>query len=175
MTTIDIDLRPVDHISADALGQPGKRIFYLQGWQGERTITLITEKLQLQTLAVGIEQFLAEVQEKITSLREASAEYEEAQMHIHPPVDPLFRVGEFGLGYDSENDLTVLVAHESVPDGTPAEDGGVVRFWCTRDQLRALARWGIEVSSRGRPICTQCGEPMDPEGHFCPKKNGHKH
>ena len=75
MTPIDIDFRPVDHISIDALGQPGKRIFYLQGWQGERTITLIIEKLQLQTLAVGIEQFLAEVQEKKSSLREASAEY----------------------------------------------------------------------------------------------------
>jgi uncharacterized repeat protein (TIGR03847 family) len=175
MTTIDIDLRPVDHITADALGQPGKRIFYLQGWQGERTITLIIEKLQLQTLAVGIEQFLAEVQEKVPSLGEASAEYEEEQMRIHPPLDPLFRVGEFGLGYEAENDLMVLVAHELMPDETPPEESGVVRFWCTRDQLRALARWGIEVASHGRPICSQCGEPMDPEGHFCPKKNGHKH
>ena len=65
---------PRDHISIDALGQPGKRVFYLQGWQDERTITLIVEKLQLQTLAVGIEQFLAEVQEKVPHLREASAE-----------------------------------------------------------------------------------------------------
>jgi len=175
MTSIDIDLHPVDHISIDALGQPGKRIFYIQGWQGERTVTLIIEKLQLQTLAVGVEQFLAEVQEKVTALREASAEYDEEQMRIHPPVDPLFRVGEFGLGYDAENDLMVLVARELMPEGTPEEEGGVVRFWCTRDQLRALARWGIEVASRGRPICPQCGEPMDPEGHFCPKKNGHKH
>jgi uncharacterized repeat protein (TIGR03847 family) len=174
MAPIDIDLRPVDHILIDALGQPGKRIFYLQGWQGERTITLIIEKLQLQTLAVGIEQFLAEVQEKVSTLGEASAEYEERLMHIHPPLDPLFRVGEFGLGYDSENDLIVLVARELMPEETPPEEGGVVRFWCTRDQMRALARWGIEVASRGRPICPQCGEPMDPEGHFCPKKNGHK-
>ncbi len=175
MTSIDIDLHPVDNILIDALGQPGKRVFYIQGWQGERTITLIIEKLQLQTLAVGIEQFLAEVQDKVEGLREASAEYQEEQMHIHPPVDPLFRVGEFGLGYEAENDLMVLVARELIPEGTPSEEGGVVRFWCTRDQLRALARWGIEVASRGRPICPQCGEPMDLEGHFCPKKNGHKH
>jgi uncharacterized repeat protein (TIGR03847 family) len=175
MTPIDLDLRPVDHISTDALGQPGSRIFYIQGWQGERTITLIIEKIQLQTLAVGIEQFLAEVQEKVPTLPEASAEYEEELMHIHPPLDPLFRVGEFGLGYEAENDLMVLLARELVPEGTPVEETGVVRFWCTRDQLRALARWGIEIASRGRPICPQCGEPMDPAGHFCPKKNGHKH
>ena len=96
MTPIDIDLHPVDNILIDALGQPGKRVFYIQGWQGERTITLIIEKLQLQTLAVGIEQFLAEVQDKVSGLREASADYQEDQMHINPPVDPLFRVGEFG-------------------------------------------------------------------------------
>ena len=85
MTPIDIDLHPVDHISIDALGQPGKRVFYIQGWQDERTITLIIEKLQLQTLAVGIEQFLAEVQEKVPRLTRSLAEYEEEQMHIHPP------------------------------------------------------------------------------------------
>jgi uncharacterized repeat protein (TIGR03847 family) len=175
MTPIDIDLRPVDHITADALGQPGNRIFYIQGWQGERTVSLIIEKVQLQTLAVGIEQFLAEVQEKVNELREASAEYEEEMMRINPPLDPLFRVGEFGLGYDADSDLMVLLAREMVPEGTPPEEAGVVRFWCSRDQLRALARWGVEVASRGRPICPQCGEPMDPAGHFCPKKNGHKH
>ena len=59
MPTIDIELRPVDHLTTDALGEPGKRVFYLHGWQGQRVATLIIEKLQLQTLAVGIEQFLA--------------------------------------------------------------------------------------------------------------------
>ncbi len=175
MSRIDIDLHPVDHITTDAIGPPGKRVFYIQGWQGERTITLILEKIQVQSLAVGMEQFMAEIQEKFPNLKDASADYVEEQMRIHPPVDPLFRVGEIGLGYDSDNDLVVLVARELLPEGSNAEDAGVVRFWCTRSQLRAMARWGMEVASRGRPTCNQCGEPMDPEGHFCPKKNGHKH
>ncbi len=170
MTTIDLDLHPVDHITADALGQPGKRIFYLQGWQGERTITLIIEKLQLQTLAVGIEQFLAEVQERLPSLTEASAEYEEEQMHIHPPLDPLFRVGEFGLGYDSDSDLMVIVAHELMPDETPSEESGVVRFWCTRDQLRVLARWGIEVASRDDRSVLNAVNPWNPMGISAPRR-----
>jgi hypothetical protein len=25
------------------------------------------------------------------------------------------------------------------------------------------------------PMCPQCGQPMEPEGHFCAKKNGHLH
>lgn len=175
MPATEIDLRPVTHITTDAIGQPGKRVFYIQGWQNERTITVIVEKIQIQSLAVGLEQFLAEIQEKFPGLTEASAEYDEEKMRIHPPVDPLFRVGELGLGYEMENDLAVLIARELVAEDQDPEQANVVRFWCTRSQLRAMCHWGMEVASRGRPLCPQCGQPMEPEGHFCPKKNGHQH
>jgi uncharacterized repeat protein (TIGR03847 family) len=175
MPRVEIDLRPVTHIMADAIGPPGNRVFYLQGWQDDKTITLIVEKVQIQSLAVGLEQFLAEIQEKFPDLPDASPEFSEEKMHIHPPVDPIFRVGEMGLGYDAENDLLVLVAREMVSEDQDQEEAGVVRFWCSRSQLRALTHWGLEIASRGRPLCPQCGEPIDPEGHFCPKKNGHQH
>jgi uncharacterized repeat protein (TIGR03847 family) len=171
----EIDLRPVNHITTDAIGQPGKRVFYLQGWQDERTITLIVEKIQIQSLAVGYEQFLAEIYDRYPELAQASADYDEEKMHIHPPVDPVFRTGELGLGYDAEDDLVVLIARELVAEDEDPKEASVVRFWCTRNQLRALCHWGMEVASRGRPICPQCGQPMDSEGHFCPKKNGHQH
>lgn len=123
------------------------------------------------------------------NLEEASAEYVEEHMRINPPVDPAFRVGEIGLGYDQVRDRVVLFvrelqAEEQEPvsdtgsDSDTASDsdtGTVFRFWCTRTQLRKLARWGVEVASRGRPTCPQCGQPMEPTGHFCPKKNGHMH
>jgi uncharacterized repeat protein (TIGR03847 family) len=175
MPAVEIDLNPVTHITTDALGQPGKRIFYLQGWQNERTITLLVEKVQIQTLAVGLEQFLAEVSTQFPDLPEASPDYDEAKMHLTPPLDPLFRAGEMGLGYEAEHDLVILIVREVVSDDQNPAESGVVRFWCTRSQIRAMCRWGIEVAARGRAICPQCGEPMDPEGHFCPKKNGHKH
>jgi uncharacterized repeat protein (TIGR03847 family) len=175
MSPIDLDLNPVDHLTADAIGQPGKRVFYIQGWQGERTVTLIIEKIQLQTLAVGVEQFLAEIQEKFPTLQEASADYIEDRMRINPPVDPLFRAGEIGLGFETEQDMIVLVVRELIPEGVEKEEASVVRFWASRSQVRAMARWGMEVAGRGRQTCPQCGQPMEPEGHFCPKKNGHKH
>lgn len=196
MSQKEINLRPVTHITADAIGPPGKRVFYIQGYKGQRTVTLIVEKFQLQTLAIGLEQFLAEIQQKFPDLPDASPEYIESNMKINPPVDPLFRAGELALGYDRESDLVVLVAQEFVIEeldeseldedlieefdsdeleGVDPESGMVVRYWCTRSQIRALAHWGIEIASRGRQLCPQCGEPMDPEGHFCPKRNGHKH
>jgi uncharacterized repeat protein (TIGR03847 family) len=175
MASIEIDLKPVTHITTDAIGKPGQRVFYLHAWNDERTVTLIVEKVQIQSLSIGLEQFLAEVQEKFPDLQEASSEYNEEKMHIHPPVDPLFRVGEMGLGYDAEEDLVVLMTRESLAEDQDPEGAGVVRFWCSRAQIHAMCRWGIEVAARGRPRCPQCGEPMEPEGHFCPKKNGHKH
>ena len=175
MPANEIDIRPVTHITTDAIGPPGKRVFYIQGWQNERTITLIVEKIQIQSLAIGYEQFLNEIYAKYPGLAKESGEYIEEKMHIHPPVDPLFRVGEVGLGYDVENDLVVLVARELLPEEQDQEEASVVRFWCTRSQLQAMCRWGLEVASHGRAICPQCGQPIDPEGHFCPKKNGHKH
>ncbi len=175
MSEKEIDLQPVTHLTTDALGPAGKRVFYIQGRQDDRVITLIVEKNQIQTLALGVEQFLVEVGQKFPNLSEAQADYVEAEMSIHPPVDPLFRVGELGLGYDTDHDQVVLVAKEILAEGQDAEETRVVRFWCTRSQIRAMSAWGLQVAARGRPICPQCGEPMEPEGHFCPKRNGHKH
>jgi uncharacterized repeat protein (TIGR03847 family) len=171
---IDIELKPVTHITTDAIGPPGQRVFYIQGWKDEHVVTLIVEKFQIQTLTIGVEQYLSELDKKYPDLPEASADYNEELMHIHPPVEPLFRVGEIGLGYDHDSDLLALVAREVTGEESEAEETGLVRYWCTRTQLRAMCHWGLEVASRGRPLCPQCGQPEDPSGHFCPRKNGHK-
>ncbi|MEX2161150.1 MAG: DUF3090 domain-containing protein [Anaerolineales bacterium] len=171
-----IELRPVGHITTDAIGPSGKRVFYIQAWKEDRTITLICEKTQIQSLAVGVEQFLADVNTKHADLPDASADYDEDQMRLHPPLDPLFRIGQLGLGYDPDTDLVALELRELAEgEDQPAEDLRIVRFWCSRSQIRAMANWGLELASRGRPLCPQCGQPMEPEGHFCAKKNGHKH
>ncbi len=180
MSENEIDLQPVTHITMDAIGPAGQRVFFIQGWQDQKIVTVIVEKIQVQSLALGVEQFLAEVQQKFPDLPEAKADFVEEKMRIFPPVDPLFRVSELGLGYDSESDLVVLVAKELLPDQVDvdqeeASQGRVVRFWCTRSQIRAMSNWGIQVAARGRPICPLCGEPMEPTGHFCTKRNGHKH
>ncbi len=175
MPRFEIDVDPCDHLTADAIGEPGQRVFYLQAYQEQRTITVLIEKAQLQSLAIGIEQFLSQIRQQNPSLEEAGGEFVEARMRIHPPVDPLFRAGEIGLGYDKERDRVVIFAKELITEEEDPEAAAQIRFWGTRDQLRKLARWGADVVNRGRPLCPQCGQPMEPEGHFCPKKNGHLH
>lgn len=175
MPRLEVNLDPVLRITTDAIGQPGQRVFYIQATDAQQTVTLLAEKVQIQSLAVGVEQFMAELAQKYPELIEADTDYVDDEMRIHPPVDPLFRVGEMGLGYDADRDMMVLIAREILLEGQPEDDAAMARFWCTRSQLRRMCHWGVEVASRGRPICPQCGEPMDPAGHFCPKKNGHKH
>ena len=175
MARIEIELDPVMRITTGAVGQPGQRVFYLQGQDDHQTVTLLIEKAQIQTLSVGVEQFINELDQRLPDLTPVSAEYVEEAMQIEPPFDPLFRIGELGLAYDADRDLACLVANEILSEEVGEEEAGVVRFWCTRSQLLALCAWGAELASRGRPLCPQCGESMDPSGHFCPKKNGHKH
>lgn len=168
-----IELKPLSHISTDAIGPAGQRVFYIQARKDNQVITLIIEKFQLQSLAIGIEQFLAEMRQRFPMLVEASSQYDEETMKIIPPVDPLFRVSEFALNYDQGNDLLGLFAKE-IP--SEAELPGMeVHFWGSRAAFRAMIAWGLQVISHGRPNCPQCGQPEDPSGHFCARKNGHRY
>ena len=168
---METELNPVSRITTGAVGPPGKRVFYIQARKEDELVTLIVEKHQVQSLAIGLEEFLDELGQRLPDLPEASADYDSDDMELEEPLDPMFRVGQIGLGYDEASDRLVLVARQLETEGEGSE---VVRFWCTRSQLRAMCLWGLEVASRGRPICGNCGEPKDPDGHFCPKSNGHK-
>lgn len=175
MPSTEYELKPVTRITTHALGEPGKRVFYLQGRSDDLMLTLIIEKQQIQSLAVGVEQFLQDLDKRYPELAEASDNFTENEMELETPLDPAFRVGQIGLGYDEDTDLMVLVAREIQNEEDDDDTEDVARFWCTRSQLRSMCQWGLELASRGRPICGNCSQPIDPKGHFCPKRNGHKH
>jgi uncharacterized repeat protein (TIGR03847 family) len=59
-------------------------------------------------------------------------------------------------------------------DPPERDDLGRVRMWATREQMYALARRGEREVAGGRPTCSMCGQPIEPEGHFCPRSNGHR-
>jgi uncharacterized repeat protein (TIGR03847 family) len=169
------DFNPVTHITAGYIGQPGRRVFYLQARGETEMLTLIVEKQQLQALALGIQQFLSEVKEKMPELVDPADDYDAQAMELQKPVDPAFRVGQLGLAYDEAHDLVVLVAQEVAVEGRDLEEGASARLFATRAQVLALSRHSLEVIKQGRPICGNCGQPIDPAGHFCPKRNGHSH
>ncbi len=161
------DLNPVTQITVGAVGVPGKRTFYLQGRQGRTLVTLVAEKEQIAALSTGIDQLLDRLGWGTRAVQVTAAE-----MELSEPIEPLFRIGQLGLGYDAEQNLLVLVAYE-LPQEEEAATVNVVRFWASQEQMRALARHSAAIVAAGRPICVLCGRPIDPQGHFCPKRNGH--
>ena len=56
-----MDLERVDRITAGAVGEPGERTFFLQAREGDRSITILVEKEQVELLGTSILEILATV------------------------------------------------------------------------------------------------------------------
>ncbi len=41
-------------------------------------------------------------------------------------------------------------------------------------QARVFARRAAPLVAAGRPPCPFCGNPLDPDGHICPRANGYQ-
>ena len=169
-----MELGPVDRITADAVGEPGARTFYLQARHGERLISVIVEKQQVQLLAASVLDLLADLDVE-TGLGPG-----DEQMELEVPVDPRWRAGRLSIGFDQERQLFQLEVEEFQPEVEEDDPRSLlvgepesIRIWATTEQMLALSRHGSEAAERGRPACQYCGNPMDPEGHACPAMNGH--
>ncbi len=40
-------------------------------------------------------------------------------------------------------------------------------------QASVLGEEALKICAAGRPNCFLCGQPINPEGHACPRANGH--
>jgi uncharacterized repeat protein (TIGR03847 family) len=167
------DLKPVDRITTDAIGQPGRRVFYLQGRKGNQLVTIICEKEHVASLAQAIDHVLLSMADHdIDAVVEPDPELDK-EMDLEYPLEPAFRAGRVNLGFDKSSQDMVVMAYELMDedDDTPPS---TARFWATPAQMRAFSIQAHQVVAAGRPICAMCGQPIDPEGHFCPRKNGHR-
>jgi len=171
-----IELDPVTRITAAATGEPGQRTFYLQARDDETVVSLLLEKQQVAMLSLHVDELLDRIGGAPTETDPSVPD--PSSLDLEEPVVPAFRVGQIGLGYDEARDLVLLQCEEYVPEDEEAEpvlaDPGRVRLWATRAQVYALARRGEREVAGGRPTCRMCGEPIEPEGHFCPRSNGHR-
>ncbi|MFV9506217.1 MAG: DUF3090 family protein [Oscillochloridaceae bacterium umkhey_bin13] len=170
MSEFTYDLDGVQRITTGAVGPKGQRVFYIQARRGTRVITLLAEKEQIRALADAITRLLDSLAEKNPRLS-TSDDLLVTDMSLEEPLEPEFRVGQMGLGYDTERDMVVLLVQGFGDD----DDGDLpsVRIAASRTQMRTLATHAAQVVAAGRPICGNCGRPIEPIGHFCPQRNGH--
>lgn len=50
-----IELNPVSRITVGAIGEPGRRTFYLQARRGPMLLTLVCEKDQVSELCIALQ------------------------------------------------------------------------------------------------------------------------
>ena len=162
-----IELDPVTHITAGALGKPGQRTFFLQAEKGIERITLVCEKEQVQALADAIDEMVQNLEKEFGLARDEGLKVPEDEMQIKEPADPLFRVGAMGLGYDANRDKILLVAQEALDDDAE-HDPREVRLFATRGQMQVVSTYARDIIGRGR---SPDQVVLQAEVHF--RRNGH--
>ena len=157
------DLGDVDAITVGTVGEPGRRVFYLQAVSGTQVVSLKLEKQQVAALVTYLATLLSDL---------PSPGPLPTDLDLVGPVLPEWAVGALGVSYDEATDRVLVQAEELMEEET--DDAARARFLTTRAQVAALAARGAEVVSAGRPPCPLCGQPLDPEGHVCVRLNGHR-
>jgi uncharacterized repeat protein (TIGR03847 family) len=167
---------------AGALGQPGSRTFYLQARDGTRIISVLIEKVQVSLLAERLTELLAEVRERGANVPDEPTPADLDAGPLEEPMNELFRVGTMAIVWNGE-DETILVEARAIteeaeePEAVEEEDDDtdVVRIQLRPKQALAFAQRALEVVAAGRPPCPFCGQPLNPEGHICARRNGFMH
>ena len=165
---------------AGTVGMPGERTFFLQARSGNRLTSVALEKQQVSLLADRLLELIGQIERVEDSgfsfLGPADLE------PLDNPIDEEFRVGTLALGWNLENQRIIVEAHEvtdlleDVPDleDDSADGPDVLRVRISLSQARAFCVRAQSVVAAGRPPCPLCDEPLDQQGHICPRANGYR-
>ncbi len=159
----------VDAFTVGTVGRPGERTFYLQARSGSDRVSIKCEKQQTAAMA----QYLRRV---LSDLPPPDDRPMPAALELSKPVDIAFVLGPIGLGYDRTTDRLLIQLEEAGEldeEGEPLEDQdlGHVRLYIGRGQAAAFCDRAEQAIEAGRPDCPWCSNPIDPDGHGCPRMN----
>jgi len=73
---------------------------------------------------------------------------------------------------DASLAASILAAFETQDDDDD-EGPDILRVRVTAAAARSFVQRAAEVVASGRPPCPLCGQPLDAQGHICPRRNGH--
>ena len=156
----------LSRVEAEAIGEPGQRTFRLILESGAASAFLWLEKEQLSQLATYIQEIISSM----------SSDSEAREGEVPEPqwsggvITVDFKVGKLALGHDSPSNCFLFLAHDVEE---VEESAATLSFWLTWKQGEELAKEALKVCVAGRPACFLCGQPINPEGHMCPRANGH--
>lgn len=162
MASESFDCDEVTRVTAGAVGEPGKREFFLQLRAAGDVISLALEKEQLRALTERLQEVFTRVPVPPAGRL--------PDMALEQPITPRWRVGFITLTYSQDLKAFEVSLVELVDEGDEPATG---HFHASLAQMQALARHSATVISAGRPPCPMCGGPIDHDGGVCPRLNGH--
>ncbi|HEY6811344.1 MAG TPA: DUF3090 domain-containing protein [Propionibacteriaceae bacterium] len=181
-----------DRFVAGTVGQPGERTFFLQAREGNRMTSVVCEKQQISVLAEHLDRVLDEVRRRSAGqvdVPPASSTASDTDP-LDAPISEEFRVGTMTIAWDPSIDRIVIELFSNVdvddeesagetptstaeePDEIEADEVFVVKI--TASYARDFVARAQALVAAGRPSCPFCLQPIDPQGHICPRANGYR-
>lgn len=172
---------PPDRFVAGTVGEPGQRVFYLQARQGDRLASVVLEKVQVAALADRLGVLLEELRRRGLAIPTETPARAGDVAPLEEPLTEEFRAGTMSLAWDTRTEEIIVEARaiagededevDDVDDDDP--DGpDLLRVRLTPTAALVFIERAERVVASGRPPCPWCGQPLDPHGHFCPRRNG---
>ena len=160
----------LSEVQAETFGEPGRRTFRLVLGAGQAQCSLWLEKEQLFQLGVYLQDAVDSLSEEDKS---ADSRRQEQEWFGGEEVD--FKAGQMMISHDKQANCFYLLAYEreSAETEKSEEEMASVSFWIDPGQARVLSEEALKICAAGRPNCFLCGQPINPEGHVCPRSNGH--
>ncbi|MEV5961440.1 DUF3090 family protein [Kribbella sp. NPDC051952] len=175
-----------DRFVAGTVGEPGARTFFLQARAGVRLTSVACEKEQVMALAERLDVMLDEVARRFERDPVTLTSVDDTDP-LEQPIEEEFRAGTMTLAWEADAERVVIEVFavvtgeqvdleetDPVAAALESEDAEVFIVRITEEQARAFARRAVALVASGRPSCPFCGQPIDPEGHICPRANGYR-
>lgn len=175
---------PPERFVAGTIGQPGARTFFLQAREGQRVVSVVMEKAQVAVLAERLAELIDELERRgVEDESTSRADAGDDGGPLDEPLNEAFRAGSLTLGWDGGAEKVLVEARAQPQDGEAVdpdedddedEDGpDLLRVRISLAAARSFVSRAAQVVAAGRPPCPLCGAPLDPQGHICPRRNGH--
>ena len=166
------------------VGEPGDRSFFLQARSTGQLDAVAIDKQQAQLLAERIDDLLDDLVER-ELIPAIDAQLRADLLDDGPldaPVQPNFRSGVLGLGWNRQQGVVVIEAFDAGVDTreTPdlesdsTEGPDTLRIRLDPAAAREFVRRSRAVVAAGLPTCPFCQLALDPAGHICPRANGYR-
>lgn len=171
-----------DRFVTGAVGEPERRVFFVQTRQGSRMTNVVCERAQVRVLAEHLAGVLAEL-ERAGGISQEAASVRPRPHDTRPldvPLDEDFRAGTMTITWLPESaslrvELYGLGVYRELhhPGSLP---GGhdILQVEITLDQARDFIARTHQLLGSQAPSCPFCGQPIRPDGHLCPRCNGYR-